>query len=444
MLTIARLAEHWSWEPPASRRDPIAVLEEQEQGRLPWLLPLRHARMAVDPCTTLRGAAAIMAEDLRTLPNSGLQVQLCGDAHLRNFGFYASPERSLLFDIQDFDETHPGPFEWDLLRLVASLAVASHCQGFTPKRIARITRRAARAYHRAMAEFAALPVLPMWSMKVNVEHYLQGLRKGPFRDHLRQATREALGRDTLKAARKLCERDAAGNLQFRHAPPEVWRHDELDPQWSQGLSSQEWASRINDHYLTTLRPQIRQLLGRFRLVDWAIKAVGVASVGTNCAIALLQGPGADDVLILQSKQARPSVLDCGGSDGQHQGQRVVQGQWLLQTVSDEFLGWATAPTGEHLYWRHFRDWKGQVTVEELDDEAMEDYGQLCAWVLAKAHARSGQASAISAFIEDGQALEAGMVAFGLGYGEQTHADHHALLEAIRSHRLQTLAEPLVS
>lgn len=364
------------------RSDPIARLQRQEQTRLAWLLPIRHARMASSPFAFFRGSPAVMADDLGGAIHSGLEVQLCGDAHLLNFGFYASPERALLFDLNDFDETARGPFEWDVKRLVSSLVVAAaelNLDGGWPERLAR---RCPRAYSQAMG--------------------------------------------------KLCRVDCSGRLQIRHDPPLIWQHAQMESE----PEALPLAQRVQDtyaSYLSSIRPEVQRLLVGFELVDTASKAVGVGSVGTRCSIGLLVGSRPDDVLVLQSKQAEASVFSAYATSPspQHQGQRVVEGQRLMQTVSDGFLGWTTNAHGEHLYWRHFRDWKGAVVLSELDGEGVLTYGKLCAKALAKAHARSGDRQAIAAYLGEGPSFEEAMAAYGLAYGTLSQRDFAQFRRALR-------------
>ena len=369
---------------------------------MPWLVPVRRSRMASNPFAFFRGAAAVMAADLSRQEHSGLMVQLCGDAHLLNFGFYASPERNLLFDINDFDETHPGPFEWDLQRLTTSLVLAARSLGLKEKQQLKICRRGVRAYGKAMARFAALPFTAMWVWRPDLDALITSSSSRTLRHHLQAVVSHARQRDSRQAVGKLCESDGNGGLRFRHAPPLVWRFAELEERWHGGVPLEQWIVHGQATYSASLRPEMRHYLSHFRLVDLALKAVGVGSVGTRCAIGLLVAHESDEVLVLQSKQAEPSVLAPylpGLDTPDHQGERVVQGQRLIQTASDPFLGWATNLEGQHFYRRHFRDWKGAVDVACLDAEALAEYGKLCAITLAKAHARSGDRRALANYLE---------------------------------------------
>jgi uncharacterized protein (DUF2252 family) len=424
-----------------ARRDPIQLLCQQEADRLAWLVPVRHSRMAENPFAFFRGAAAIMAADLARKAHSGLMVQLCGDAHLLNFGFYGSPERQLLFDINDFDETHPGPFEWDVIRLAASLLLAARSLGLSNKEEGKVCRRGIRAYAEAMAGFAAMPLLEMWVAKLPLKELIEDRAKGSLKAHLKQVTAMALQRNSRQAVRKLCEVDKSGTLLFRHQPPLIWRYSLLP---SDVLAGMDWRRRVDlmfAEYLDSLRPELRRLLRQFQMSDVAFKAVGVGSVGTRCAIGLFVGEQPDDVLVIQSKQAEPSVLaphvQLGESVPTHQGQRVVEGQRLMQTASDALLGWSTTPEGTPLYWRSFRDWKGSVDVTQLDAEGLKDYGKLCAATLAKAHARSGDRKRIHAVIHDAELFSRTMYEQALEHADLAEQDHKTLLEAIAEGRLET-------
>jgi len=440
LCTLGETLAHGGMTTLMERPDSLALLAQQEEQRLPWLLPVRHSRMAENPFAFFRGAAAVMASDLARRPHSGLIVQLCGDAHLLNFGFYGSPERQLLFDINDFDETHPGPFEWDVQRLAASLVLAARSLGLSDAQQAKICRRGVRAYGEAMAEFAAMPALPMWVARLPLERLIDQRASANLRCHLERVTAGALRRTSRQAVRKLCESDGSGGLRFRHQPPLIWRFEALPPDVLAGLDWQAWINAAHGMYRASLPPAMRQLLARFRIVDTALKAVGVGSVGTRCAVTVLVGDHPDDVLVIQGKQAEPSVLAPHLPELQaspHQGERVVQGQRLMQTASDPFLGWGTNPLGHGIYYRQFRDWKGSVDVAQLDADGLKDYGKLCAWTLAKAHARSGDSRAIAAHIGDPKAYGRQLLEPALEHADLAAHDHAQLLQAIASGRIST-------
>jgi uncharacterized protein (DUF2252 family) len=422
------------WSPPADRRSPLAILREQERDRIPWLLPLRHQRMGAGVFEFFRGGAAFMAADLARSPHSGLLVQLCGDSHLLNFGFYASPERSLLFDIVDFDETYPGPFEWDLKRLLTSLVLVLQARGVEGDRIEPAALAVAEQYRSTIAWLAGLPLMQMWGARIDLEQVLEGSGSQRFRRHLREVVEKSRERDTFHAVSRLCSRDASGRLVFDHQPPTLQRLEALPEPLRGSLSTDQWSREMIDSYCASAPSHVQQLLSYFEWRDWALKAVGVASVGTRCSIGLWVGPHEQDVLILQCKQALPSVLqpDPAVSAWAHQGQRVVEGQRLMQTHSDPFLGWATSPQGEDLIWRHFRDWKGSVDLEKLGTKGLVDYGRLCAWVLAKAHARSSKATPIAQCIAGQPDFERAMARFAMAYSQTVAADYRRFCEALEA------------
>ena len=424
-----------------ARQDPIELLCQQEANRLSWLVPVRHSRMAENPLAFFRGAAVVMASDLARNRHSGEMVQLCGDAHLLNFGFYGTPERQLLFDINDFDETHPGPFEWDVIRLATSMLLAGSSLGLSEKQQGKVCRRCVEAYAETIAEFAAMPFLEMWVTKLPLEEMIEQGDKSSLQSHLKQVTATALQRNSRQAVRKLCEVDKTGSLIFQHQPPLIWRYSLLPEEALSGIDWHHQIEIIYSEYIESIRPEMRRLLGEFRMSDVAFKAVGVGSVGTRCAIGVFVGQEPNDVLVLQSKQAEASVLapyvQCGEAVPAHQGQRVVQGQRLMQTASDAFLGWTTTPQGTHLYWRHFRDWKGSVDVNQLDAEGLKDYGKICAWSLAKAHARSGDRRKIHAVISDAKLFARMIYEQALEHAKLAVEDHQLLLQAISEESVET-------
>lgn len=423
----------------ACRPDPLALLLDQEAERLPWLVPVRHSRMAESSFAFFRGAAAVMASDLARQPHSGLMVQLCGDAHLMNFGFFASPERQLLFDLNDFDETHPGPFEWDVIRLATSVVLAARSLGLSEAQQAKLCRRGVKAYGAAIAEFAAMPFLEMWALKLQLTRLIEEQAGSNLRNHLKQIAATALRRNSRQAVRKLCETDAKGQLRFRHEPPLIWRFDQLPPEWISGLDWMQWNARIADDYLASLPAAQRHVMAQFQLCDVALKAVGVGSVGTRCAVTVFVGGHPEDVLVMQGKQAAPSVLApyLDQPVSTHQGKRVVQGQRLMQTASDPFLGWGTNPLGDHLYFRQFRDWKASVEVSQLDADGLGDYAKLCGWTLAKAHARSGNRQALAVQINDPKQFARTLLDQAWEHAAWAEADYRLLLEGIAAGRIQT-------
>ena len=434
------------WHPLVDRQDPISRIEEENSTRLPWLVPERHRRMAESPFAFFRGTAAQMAADLAPLPRSAHRVQLCGDAHLLNFGFYASPERSLVFDINDFDQTAPGPFEWDVKRLLVSVVLVSRQWQFDREEQFRLARKVAGAYRKAMADYAKLPTLTLWNRLLHVERFVEALPQTAFRLHLEAAVATAMRRSGRHAVQKHCEFRSDGTGMIRHEPPLIWRHALLDPHllWTSepdldpasSPSHGEAIAFLLERYRESLSPRRRHQLQDFAVIDTAVKAVGVGSVGTRCAIALMKGPHPDDWLLLQSKQALSSCINqqLGGGSG-HDGQRIVEGQRLMQCVSDPFLGWTSTPKGIPMVWRQLRDWKASISLDEMKPSPLKAYAKLCASVLARAHARSGQRQALHAALGDDKAFDRAMASFAVAYSDQVEEDHRALLQAMASGRL---------
>ena len=420
-------------------RNPLALLAEQEIDRVPWLVPVRHSRMAQNSFSFFRGSAAIMAWDLAQVAHSGLMVQLCGDAHLLNFGFYGSPERRLLFDISDFDETYPGPFEWDVQRLATSCILAARSLDLGQNQQEKICRRTVRAYAKAMVRFAAMPFLDLWVTKLDIDRLLDESENACLKNHLKGVATQAIGRNSRQAVEKLCIIDSKGDLNFRHDPPLIWRHAITQEPNLGDVDWRTFAEQSLRNYVANIRPEMRHLLAQFRLVDGAYKAVGVGSVGSRCVINLFVGNQSQEVLILQCKQAAPSVLSSHLNAlgiPAHQGERVVIGQRLMQTTSDAFLGWFDNAAGQQFYARKFRDWKGSVNLDDLNAEALAEYGKLCGWTLAKAHARSGDRLAIAARIEDSKAFAKEVLNQALTHAELTENDHAQLLSAIATGEIQ--------
>ena len=432
---------------PAPSRDPVALLMQQAGTRVPELVPIRHGRMLVSPFAFYRGAAIVMAGDLTTTPTPGLRTQLCGDAHLSNFGAYASAERRLVFDINDFDETLPGPFEWDVKRLAASFVVAGRDAGFRRKDRRRITLMAVESYRTAMLEFAGLPILTVWYTHVDVENALAQFRSGlNERERKRNRARfegadavvaKAYTRDSLQAVGKLVT-EIDGQRQIVSAPPLVVPIGELSRYASQvdPIALRNMIVGLLDKYRDTLQADRRYLLDHFRLTDIAHKVVGVGSVGTMAWILLLESGLDNDVLMLQAKQAQESVLAAhiGASEHINQGERVVAGQRLMQATSDIFLGWVHAPTvrgpDADFYIRQLRDWKASPALDEIDVVGFTRYARLCGWTLARAHARSGDRLAIAAYLGKSNRFDNAIADFAETYAEQNERDHAALATAV--------------
>jgi uncharacterized protein (DUF2252 family) len=429
-----RRSELGKWEPMPGR-DPLAVLAAQETTRVPELVPVRHERMAASPFAFFRGAAAVFAADLAESPRSGLVVQLCGDAHLVNFGAFASPERSLVFDLNDFDETLPGPFEWDLKRLAASFEVAGRSNGFEQPALEQLQLALVKAYATAMVELSAEHHLDVWYQRLTVDDIVArwGATAGPLAvDKFRSNIAKARSKDRLKAFRRLTTVES-GEPRFVSDPPL------LEPARDLMASVQEdelmrILGQALRQYRQTLPADRRFLLDRYRFVDLARKVVGVGSVGTRCWVALLMGRDESDPLFIQVKEAERSVLEgpLPRSAYHHQGRRVVEGQRLMQAVSDIFLGWDQIQGIDgrvhDYYFRQLWDWKASADVDAMDPSTMSVYAQICGSILARAHARSGDSVAISAYVGGGDALGRAMIAFSAAYADQNEADHAALVQ----------------
>jgi uncharacterized protein (DUF2252 family) len=453
---------HSGWKPAGDRPDPVALLESQNLTREPDLVPVRHGRMMFSPFTFYRGAAAIMAADLKDTPVAGLGVQLCGDAHLSNFGLFASPERTLLFDLNDFDETLPGPFEYDVKRMAASFTIAARNNGFTKAEVWKSTLASVAAYRKAMAEFARMRTMDIWYARMDESQVMSAVRaataeagkagsgkKGKAHKEAKAAKRganvaektrlKAHTRDSLSALSKLGE-VVDGRYRIISQPPIVIPERELSGMY--GLSAEEAARGIRDQfraYRATLPEDRRQLLERFEIVDTARKVVGVGSVGTRAFIALLQGRGADDPFFLQVKEATASVLEghLGASSYSHHGERVVRGQRMMQAASDIFLGWTTGlDVSRDFYWRQLRDMKGSVVVESMIPSGLSFYAGICGWTLARAHARSGDPVAIAAYLGDTDAFDRSITEFSVAYADHNEQDYDQFVAAVRSGRLE--------
>ncbi|MFC9430435.1 DUF2252 domain-containing protein [Streptomyces sp. NPDC056987] len=414
----ASRSSHGLWIPGVDRPDPLAVLARQAARRVPELVPLRYERMAASSFAYLRGAAAVMAADLAAQPDTGLTVQLCGDAHLLNFGVFASPDGALLFDLSNFDETLPGPFEWDVKRLATSVAVAVLDQGGSAAEARDGARASAGAYRRAMRRLARLRELDVWYERIDTAGLLALVRSAP---------RGRVGADPSRARRstgpwavaKLTD-TAEGGRRIIHDPPRLEPVGPLD---------RAMLRRIFIGYRSTLPEERRVLLDRFRFVDVARKVVGVGSVGTRCFVVLLEGRDAGDPLLLQIKEAERSVLEphLRPSVYPHQGHRVVAGQRLLQAAGDIFLGWVTGPEGRHFYWRGLRDTKGSAVIDGMPPALLRDYAKLCGRALARAHARSGDRIAIAHYLGGAETFDHAVAEFALRYTGRNRADHAALV-----------------
>ncbi len=435
---------HAEFDPGPDRPDPVALLERQATTRVPELVPIRYGRMLVSPFAFFRGAALIMASDLATTPTTGLRVQLCGDAHLSNFGLFGSPERRLLFDINDFDETLPGPFEWDVKRLAASLEVAGRDRGFADADREGIVRACVRAYRSAMAGFAGQPNLDVFYTGFDIEQVAARYRASVSRKLAKRADKsiaKARTKDSMQALERLTEEVDGRPRIVADAPLIVPVRDLLPDEAAGDLL--EWAHARLREYRRSLEIDRRRLLERYEFVDLARKVVGVGSVGTRAWIALMLGRDRRDPLFLQIKEAEPSVLEdfAGRSDYRNAGHRVVSGQRLMQAASDIFLGWLRVADGldggeRDYYVRQLRDWKGSAEIEAMAPEGMRIYAEMCAWTLARAHARSGDPVAIAAYLGKKDAFDRAIAVFATAYADRNERDYELLKEAVAGGRLE--------
>jgi uncharacterized protein (DUF2252 family) len=432
-------SSHAVFEPAATRVDPVELLERQAATRVPELVPIRYGRMLVSPFTFYRGAAMIMAHDLGPTPRSGLAAQCCGDAHLSNFGVFASPERRLVFDVNDFDETLPGPWEWDVKRLAASMLIAARDNGYRGKDEERIVLDTVARYRTAMAEFAGMTDLEVWYSRLEIESLIQELAP-QFKQKMVQRTEKTLAKartkDSLAAFSKLTQ-SVNGDVRIVDQSPLIVPIEQL----AAGQERDEMFEALHQllrGYRQTLEFDRRVLLEQFRLTDFARKVVGVGSVGTRAWIALLLGRD-NDPLFLQMKEAEASVLEeiLGPSEFANHGERVVTGQRLMQATSDIFLGWLHVESGlddrpRDFYARQLKDWKGSAEIELMVPRGMATYGTLCGWTLARAHARSGDRIAIASYLGNGDRFDRAILEFSKAYAEQNERDYQALANAVNS------------
>jgi uncharacterized protein (DUF2252 family) len=443
-------SSHAEFRPSEARRSPLEVLEEQGHSRVQDLLPIRYGRMASSPFAFFRGAAAVMAMDLATTATSGLKVQVCGDAHLVNFGIYNSPERRLVFDLNDFDETLPGPWEWDVKRLAASLVIACQDNGFSEAETIEVVRDSIRSYRTSMASFAGMTNLQVWYSRLEVENLVSLIQARAVEAKvkvpedrvkaMRRNVNKFATRDNLQAFSKLTE-VVDGVPRFRSEPPLVVPVRELA-----GEAGEEWiqreSGRILGEYRATLEDDRRLLASQYTFADLARKVVGVGSVGTRAWMTLLLGRDNQDPLILQFKEANTSVLEpyLGASEYDRHGHRVVAGQRVMQAASDIFLGWyrGRGLDGEEhdFYVRQLRDGKGSIDIAALQSEGMRIYGEACAWTLARAHARSGARIAIASYLGSGRTFDDAVTEFAHEYAAQNRRDHAELVTAIDGGRIE--------
>jgi uncharacterized protein (DUF2252 family) len=436
-------SSHGAYEPARKRPDPVDLLEQQALTRVPELIQIRYGRMLVSPFTFYRGAALIMASDLSHTPNSGLPVQCCGDAHLSNFGVFASPERKLVFDINDFDETHPGPWEWDVKRLAVSMMIAAQDRGFSVKDQEQIVLATVEQYRTAIAAFASQSNLEVWYAHLDIEALLPELA-GQFKRKAIRRTEKNLAkartRDSMQAFSKLTHM-VDGEPRIESDPPLIVPIEDL----AQDRSRDEIFAELRDQmrsYDATLSYDLRVLLEQFHLADFARKVVGVGSVGTRAWIALLFGRDEGDPLFMQLKEADSSVLEgfLTRCRFKNHGERVVVGQRLMQASSDIFLGWLRVDSKldgqtRDFYVRQLRDWKGSAEVDQMAPKGLATYGGLCGWTLARAHARTGDRIAIAAYLGRSSVFDRAIVEFSNAYAEQNMHDYEALEQAVKSGRI---------
>jgi uncharacterized protein (DUF2252 family) len=465
-------SSHAGWRPAADRPDPVGLLQQQDRTREPDLVPVRHGRMMVSPFTFYRGAAKIMAADLRDTPQAGLGAQLCGDAHLSNFGMFASPERRLMFDLNDFDETLPGPFEYDVKRMAASFLIAGRNNGFSKADARAAAAASVMAYREAMAGFAQMPTMDLWYAHFDEDRLQQVIagavagaateekkdkkakakKKAQRGEETDKAVKEAARRaeknigkahtrDSVQALSKLAEL-VDGQYRIVSQPPVIVPARDLAATF--GLSPDQIMPVLHEQfraYRATLQDDRRKLLEKFQIVDAARKVVGVGSVGTRAFIVLLQGRDARDPLFLQIKEATASVLEgpLPRSRYRQHGERVVQGQRMMQAASDIFLGWTKGlDVNRHFYWRQLRDMKGSALVELMAPVTLTYYGQICGWTLARAHARSGDPVAMAEYLGRDDAFDRSITDFSERYADQNEHDYEEFVKAVRSGRLEAV------
>ena len=433
-------SSHAQWAPPADRPDPVAVLEEQARTRVPDLIPIRYGRMIASPFSYFRGAAAPMAWDLAHTPTTDIRVQACGDAHLLNFGMYAAPDRRLVFDVNDFDETLPAPFEWDVKRLAASFAVAARDHGYKDRDTHTAARLAVRRYRTKMARYAAMRFFDVWYSRIDIDEVSRLFDVLQPKAAVRRRHRDiaqARRRTSQRAFLKMCDQ-VQGQYRIRSAYPVIIRFPvERYP----GVLD-ELRSAIAQ-YRQTLEADCREVLRRHYFGDFARKVVGVGSVGTETFVVLLIGDRADEPLFLQIKEAQESVLApfAGPGEYEHQGERVVMGQRLTQATTDPFLGWTTGigtsgTTLKHYYVRQLRDMKGSMSVPLMDPLQLDYYGRLCGWALARAHARTGRATMISGYLGMSETFDHAIADFAVAYADQNEKDYQRLRQAVAAGRVQ--------
>ena len=430
-------SSHAAWKPSGGRIDPLRLIKESDKGRVSELVPIRHGRMMKSPFTFYRGAALNMAADLATTPASGARVQACGDAHLLNFGVYATPERRLVFDINDLDETLPAPWEWDLKRLAASFVLAARSNGLSEDDAREAALACARSYREHMAEFSQMRALDVWYASLDVENFVPQVKNAETRKRFRKRLAKARKQTVAEHDFPKLADTASESVTIRDNPPLIYHSHELGRQETVANVRQAFA-----RYRDTLPEERRVLLDRFEIKDMAIKVVGVGSVGTFCAILLLMA-AEDDPLFLQIKEAGPSVLEAyaGKSIHPNHGERVVRGCLLMQAASDLFLGWTEGKLERQFYVRQLKDMKTKILVELFGLTEMVQYAAICGFTLARAHARSGESALISGYLGLSDSFDKAIAKFSIAYADQSEKDHAALMKAVRNGDLDVVTEP---
>lgn len=429
-------ASHRDWTPPADRRDPVDVLIASNIGRLPQLIPIRFGRMLVSPFTFFRGAASVMAADLSRTPTTGLRVQACGDCHLLNFGAFATPERNVIFDINDFDETLPAPWEWDIKRLATSFVLAGRDNGYDAEDSHESAVAVVRAYRERLAELADMTVLEAWYSKIDVLKLIEETEDPELREFREKRLKKVQSRTAIDHEYPDLVEEVGNQPRIKDDPPFIFHHHLQETE-----EIQESISEAFRAYRETMRYDHRFLLDKFRMMDIAIKVVGVGSVGTLCSVILLLAED-NDPLFLQVKQANASVLEpyAGPSEIEHHGQRVVAGQRLMQAASDLFLGWTSGRKGRQFYLRQLRDMKAKPMIEVFKPRHMLEYAGYCGTALANAHSRSGDAATLSGYLGNADNFDEAIADFAVPYADQTEQDHAKLADAVRSGKIEAVSD----
>lgn len=428
---------HASWSAAGIARDAIAMLEESNTGRMAELVPIRYGRMLSSPFAFFRGSAALMAADLSQTPNSGVFVQSCGDCHLLNFGAFATPERNLIVDISDFDETTPAPWEWDLKRLATSFVLACRSNGFKEPIARKSAEAVCRSYRTSMRLFAEMPALKVWYSKLDLDTFVAGMHDKKLREEAMAFVAKRKQRSLIDYYLPKLTEEKAGRRVFKENPPLIYHTaKQRDPAYLETIKE------VFQNYRESLNEDRRILLDRYKLMDAALKIVGIGSVGTRCGVLLLMAAD-NDPLILQIKEARSSVLEpyTRTSTYNHHGRRVVAGQRLMQAHSDIFLGWTTGLQGYHFYLRQLTDMKMSPMPELWSTERSVEVAEAFGWVLARAHARSGDAAVLAGYMGSNDTFDKAIASFAVAYADQTETDHKALVEAVKRGRLQAYIEP---